>query len=180
MDLKTVNDKAIGPALALLPAKMDSAAGRIQLLATGLQESRFLHRRQLVGKPPRPAGPAKSFWQGEEGGGMVHGVRLHVATRDLAAQLYCARNVEANDTAIWNAIEFDDVLAAGLARLLLWSDPRRLPRLGDEEAAWALYVRTWRPGAYARGTPDERSALRGKWSVNYDAATREVGHAGID
>ncbi len=110
---------------------------------------------------------------------MVHGVRLHAATRNLAAQLYRARNVEATDTAIWNAIEFDDVLAAGLARLLLWSDPRPLPGLGDEEAAWALYVRTWRPGAYARGTPDERAALRAKWTVNYDAATREVGHAGV-
>nr|WP_199778204.1 hypothetical protein [Achromobacter spanius] len=179
MDLMTVIHTAISPALALLPARMDSAAARVQLLATGLQESLFLHRRQLVGKPPSPIGPAKSYWQGEEGGGMVHGVRLHAATRTLAARLYRARNVEANDTAIWNAIEFDDVLAAGLARLLLWSDPRPLPGMGDEEAAWALYLRTWRPGAYVRGTPDKQAALRAKWSVSYDAATREVGHAGI-
>ena len=38
-----------------------------------------------------------------------------------------------------------DVLAAGLARLLLWTDPSRLPRLGDADGAWQLYVRTWRP-----------------------------------
>jgi len=106
-------------------------------------------------------------------------IRSVAISDTLASQLYRARNVEANDTAIWNAIEFDDVLAAGLARLLVWSDPRPLPSLGDDEAAWALYLRTWRPGAYARGTPDQQAALRTKWSVNYDAATREVGHAGI-
>lgn len=180
MDMKTIIHKAIDPALALLPAKMDSAQGRVQLLATGQQESLFLHRRQLVGTPPRAAGPAKSFWQGEQGGGMVHGVRVHATTRDLAAELYRARGVEANDAAIWNAIEFDDVLAAGLARLLLWSDPRPLPAVGDEADAWALYLRTWRPGAHARGTPDERLALRAKWSVNYAAAMMKVSHAGVD
>ncbi|MEN4919724.1 hypothetical protein ABE485_13690 [Achromobacter spanius] len=174
MDLKTVNDKAIGPALALLPAKMDSAAGRIQLLATGLQESLFLHRRQLIGQPPRPAGPAKSFWQGEVGGGMVHGVRLHVATRAAAAHLYQARGVPARDAAIWDAIEHDDVLAAGLARLLLWSDPLPLPEVGAEEDSWALYLRTWRPGAYARGTPVQRAELRAKWRQNYALAADEV------
>lgn len=178
MDLKTIIRTAISPALALLPAGMDTPAARVQLLATGLQESRFLHRRQLVGNPPRPTGPAKSFWQAEQGGGVVHGVRVHLATRDLAAQIYRARAVPANDGAIWNAVEFDDVLAAGLARLLLWSDPQPLPVVGDEEGAWALYIRTWRPGAYARGTSDEREALRAKWVVNYSSAVREVGHAG--
>ena len=63
------------------------------LLAIGLQESRFEHRRQLVGNPPRPIGPAMSFWQAEVGGGMVRGVRIHRATRDAAAQLYRARGV---------------------------------------------------------------------------------------
>lgn len=179
MDLKTFIRTAITPALAMLPAEMDSAAARIQLLTTGLQESLFLHRRQLVGKPPRPIGPAKSFWQGEQGGGMVHGVRVHLDTRDLAAQIYRARGVPANDGAIWNAIEHDDVLAAGLARLLLWSDPRPLPVVGDEDGAWALYLRTWRPGAYARGTPDERATLHAKWLVNYATARTEVGHAGF-
>jgi len=181
MTLKEIIAGAIDPALALLPAKMDTAAARVQLLAIGLQESRFLHRRQLVGNPPRPAGPAKSFWQAEQGGGMVHGVRSHAATRASAAQLYLARGVSARDADIWNAIEHDDVLAAGLARLLLWSDPDRLPALGAEEAAWELYLRTWRPGAYARGTPEQRAALRRKWTSNYGQALAEVGggHAGV-
>ncbi|CAB3636726.1 hypothetical protein [Achromobacter marplatensis] len=146
MDLKTITDEAITPALAMLPAKMDTPAARVMLLAIGLQESRFEHRRQLVGNPPRPTGPAKSFWQAEQGGGMVHGVRLHTATSAAAAALYQARGVPARDAAVWDAIENDDVLAAGLARLLLWSDPGRLPAVGDADAAWALYLRTWRPG----------------------------------
>lgn len=71
---------------------------------------------------------------------------MHTATSTAAAALYQARGVPARDAAIWDAIENDDVLAAGLARLLLWSDPGRLPAVGDADAAWALYLRTWRPG----------------------------------
>lgn len=178
MTLSEIITTGIDPALALLPAKMDTPDARIMLLAIGLQESRFEHRRQLVGKPPRPFGPAKSFWQGEPGGGMVHGVRLHVATSAAAARLYQARGVQARDAAIWDAIENDDVLAAGLARLLLWSDPGRLPVVGDEQGAWNLYLRTWRPGAYERGDAAKRAELRSKWAVNYSSAVREVGHAG--
>ena len=174
MDLKTVIRTAVNPAMALLPTMMDTPEARIMLLATGLQESRFEDRRQLVGRPPRPVGPAKSFWQAEQGGGMVHGVRLHVATRATAAHLYQARGVPARDAAIWDAIEHDDVLAAGLARLLLWSDPGRLPVVGDAEGAWALYLRTWRPGAYERGSPAQRAELRAKWGRNYPLATAEV------
>lgn len=146
MTLSEIIKTGIDPALALLPAKMDTPAARVMLLSIGLQESRFEHRRQLVGNPPRPIGPAKSFWQAEQGGGMVHGVRLHSATRAAATTLYQARGVQPRDAAIWDAIENDDVLAAGLARLLLWSDPGRLPAVGDAEAAWSLYLRTWRPG----------------------------------
>ncbi|WP_338615704.1 hypothetical protein [Achromobacter sp. E1] len=146
MTLSEIVAAGIDPALALLPAGMDTPEARVMLLAIGLQESRFEHRRQLVGNPPRPTGPAKSFWQAEQGGGMVHGVRRHVATSAAAAHLYQARGVAARDAAIWDAIEHDDVLAAGLARLLLWSDPGRLPAVGDEQGAWNLYLRTWRPG----------------------------------
>jgi hypothetical protein len=175
VDLKTITDEAITPALALLPAKMDTVAARVMLLAIGLQESRFQDRRQLIGKPPRPTGPAKSFWQGERGGGLVSGVRTHEATRDLAAQLYRARGVAADNAAIWNAIEHDDVLAAALARLLLWSEPGRLPEVGDVDGAWTLYLRTWRPGAFARGTAAQRADLRAKWDRNYGQAVAEVG-----
>lgn len=146
---------AIDEAMSLLPEKMDSKEVRVMLVAIGLQESRFQHRRQLVGNPPRPVGPAKSYWQAERGGGMVHGVRTHPATEAIAASLYKARGVAPTNQAIWDAIENDDVLAAALARLLLWTDPYKLPAIGDVDAAWDLYTRTWRPGKPHRHTWNE-------------------------
>lgn len=154
MTLDSIIQTGINPALAMLPAHMDTAQARIMLLAIGLQESRFEQRRQLVGSPPKPIGPAKSFWQGEKGGGLVRGVRYHEHSRNLAKLLYQARGIEPNDQAIWDAIEHDDVLAAGLARLLLWTDPKPLPKLGDAEGAWQLYRRTWRPGKPHRASWD--------------------------
>lgn len=146
---------AIDEAMSLLPERMDSKEARVMLVAIGLQESRFKHRRQLVGNPPRPVGPAKSYWQAERGGGMVHGVRTHPATEAIAASLYKARGVTPTNQAIWDAIENDDVLAAALARLLLWTDPYKLPAIGDVDAAWDLYTRTWRPGKPHRHTWNE-------------------------
>ena len=152
MIIKEIYETAIEPALALLPERMTSKKALVMLIAIGLQESRLTERRQLVGNPPRSVGPAKSLWQAEQGGGMVHGVRTHRAVSGYAGELYAARGVEASNSAIWDAIEHDDVLAAGLARLLLWTDPKELPELGDEQAAWDLYLRTWRPGKPHRHT----------------------------
>lgn len=98
---------------------------------------------------------------------MVRGVRVHPSTRKLATALYARHNVPANDLAIWSAIEHNDILAAGLARLLLYTDPLPLPPLGDAESAWALYLRTWRPGAYTRGTPAAQSELHAKFIAAY-------------
>lgn len=147
---------AIIEALSLLPPNMTSAEAVVMLLAIGLQESRFEHRRQLVGNPPRPAGPAKSFWQAEQGGGMVRGLLNYrdARVRDLATGLCVVRGVSPDTRSVWDAIEYDDVLAAGLARLLLWTDPRRLPEIGDAHGAWDLYIRTWRPGKPHRHTWD--------------------------
>ncbi|MBB1593537.1 hypothetical protein [Achromobacter sp. UMC46] len=138
MDLNIINKTAIGPALALLPANMDSVAARVMLLAIGLQESRFLHRRQI-------GGPARGFWQFERGGG-VRGVLTHPASRDRARHVCDLRQVEAAAASVYNALETDDVLAAAFARLLLWTDSARLPAAGDVQGAWNLYTRTWRPG----------------------------------
>ncbi|CUJ60349.1 Uncharacterised protein [Achromobacter xylosoxidans] len=143
MTLDSIVSAAINPALALLPAGMDTPAARVMLLAIGLQESRFLHRRQI-------AGPARGFWQFEKGTrasrGGVWGVFLHAASKDHLAALCKARSVSCDPDAIYAALEYDDVLAAGVARLLLWTDPKALPAVGDADAAWALYLRTWRPG----------------------------------
>ncbi|QDJ52794.1 hypothetical protein [Bordetella hinzii] len=143
MTLHEIIRLGIDPALELLPARMDTVAARVMLLANGLQESRFQHRRQI-------GGPARGFWQFEKGTrasrGGVWGVFLHPASKDHLAALCRARSVACDPDAIYAALEYDDVLAAGVARLLLWTDPKALPAVGDVEAAWALYLRTWRPG----------------------------------
>ena len=143
MDLKKIIVTGISPALALLPAAMDTQAARVMLLAIGLQESRFTHRQQI-------GGPARGFWQFEKGTrasrGGVWGVFLHAASKGHLAALCKARSVACDPDAIYPALEYDDVLAAGVARLLLWTDPKALPQIGEADAAWALYQRTWRPG----------------------------------
>jgi hypothetical protein len=153
--LDSITKSAIEPALALLPARMDSPEARIMLLAIGLQESRFMFRFQKVAGKPYLKGPAKSYWQFEEGGG-VKGVMTHHATRLHAKDLCDARGVPFDSTAIHHAMENDDVLAAGLARLLLFADPRKLPAVNaSHEEAWDCYVRNWRPGKPHRHTWDE-------------------------
>lgn len=139
MNLKAITNEAILPALDLLPAGMTSVPAITMLLAIGLQESRFEYRRQMGN------GPAKGFWQFERGGG-VRGCVNHPASEPHLRKLCEVRKVGFNPQAVWDAIEHDDVLAAGLARLLLWTDPYKLPGSGDSEGAWKLYLRTWRPG----------------------------------
>ncbi len=143
MELKMIISSAIAPALSLLPGRMDTPAAHVMLLAIGLQESRFVHRRQI-------GGPARGFWQFEKGSrasrGGVWGVYLHPSSKDHLAALCKARSVACDPDAIYAALEYDDVLAAGVARLLLWTDPKALPAIGDADAGWALYLRTWRPG----------------------------------
>lgn len=141
--LANIVETAINPALSMLPRAMDTAEARIQLLATGLQESRFEHRYQIVNGGGK--GPARSFWQMERGGGCT-GVVKHPAVRDLTRRLCELRGCAFTPAAIWTAIETDDVLAAAMARLLYWTDAARLPAIGDADGAWAYYLRVWRPG----------------------------------
>lgn len=142
--LPDIISDAIDPALALLPQRMTSPEAIVMLLAIGLQESRFVHRRQING-------PARGFWQFERGGG-VAGVIRHPASAPHMAVLCNARDVDCNSHAVYDRLEHDDVLAAGVARLLLWTDPHPLP-VRDVQA-WDLYFRTWRPGKPHRQTWD--------------------------
>lgn len=148
MTLKEIQSQAINPALSMLPSAMSRQPEKLMtlMLAIGLQESRFKNRRQING-------PARGYWQFERGGG-VRGVLLHKASRDAAVALCKARGVAPNDQAVYAALERDDVLAAGFARLLLWTDPRPLPEIGDADAAWDYYIRNWRPGKPHRETWD--------------------------
>lgn len=137
MLLSEIRAAAIAPALALLPARMNSPQAEAMLLAIGLQESGFIHRRQI-------GGPARGFWQFELGG--VRGVLQHPLSRPPALAVCKVRNVEPAEAVVYAVLEHDDTLAAAFARLLLWTDPAPLPAVGEVGAAWDLYVRTWRPG----------------------------------
>ncbi len=171
MTLDTIIKTAINPALALLPAAMGTPEARVMLLAIGLQESRFQYRYQLVQGKPGAKGPARGFWQFELGSrasrGGVWGVYLHHSSQHWLSVVCAARGVAFEPGAIWEAIELDDVLAAALARLLLFTDPRRLPAVNDAQGAWDLYaLRTWRPGKPHRQTWDSfhaqaRAAITG-------------------
>lgn len=156
MTLKT--DIAAG--LALLPAKMDSLDASVLLYATNRQENPQRLAQQV-------GGPAVGDYQFERGGG-VKGVMTHKASMDLCRAVCTARKVAFDAGSIYQALKTDAILAAALARLLYYTDPKALPVAGDEAGAWALYLRTWRPGAYSR-QPEE---LRAKWKKNYADAMK--------
>jgi hypothetical protein len=128
---------AVLPAVyEVLPATMDSPESRAMLLAIGLQESKFQHRVQV-------RGPARGFWQFEEGGG-VHGVLQHPSSRRYITPVLKTLLYEEEDC--YEAIKDNDILAAVFARLLLWTDPKPLPKSDHPGIAWDYYLRNWRPG----------------------------------
>lgn len=138
MLLTEVIDTIFPKAFSLMPMRLDSPEARVMLLTIGKQESRFLYRRQVNG-------PARGFWQFEEGGG-VRGVLMHSSTTALIREVCEARQVQYTVPAVYRAIENDDILACCMARLLLWADSRPLPALDDTDGAWETYIRCWRPG----------------------------------
>lgn len=113
----------------------DRAAGI--LMAIAFQESKLTERRQ------RGGGPAHGFWQFERDGG-VWAVLNHPSTAPVALQVCGELGVQPGRDEVHRAIEHNDQLACAFARLLLRSDPHALPV--DRGNAWALYLRTWRPG----------------------------------
>lgn len=148
----------IAAGLALLPDKMNSIDAAVLLYATSRQENPRRLAQQV-------GGPAVGDYQFEKGGG-VKGVMTHKASSDRCRAVCTARKVTFDASSIYQALKTDAILAAALARLLYYTDPKALPVAGDEFAAWALYLRTWRPGAYER----QPLELREKWKKNYKDA----------
>lgn len=141
--------------LSPLSPAMYTRPARVMLHAIGLQESLLTYRRQ------HGNGPARGLWQFERGGGVV-GVLTHASSKALARKVCADRGVDPTAMAVWTALEFDDVLAACFARLLLYTDPRPLPAIGEQQKAWEYYLRNWRPG---KAHPET-------WPENYQAALR--------
>ena len=135
---------AIRAGLGLLPRVMTSDEALVMMIAIGLQESRFVHRKQI-------GGPALGFWQFEKHGG-VKGVMQHASSKKHAERVCTKLSIPFDRTVIYNSLAYNDPLAAAFARLLLWTDPKPLPELGDVNGAWDYYIRNWRPGKPHRRT----------------------------
>lgn len=142
--------------LALLPPQMGTRPTRIMLIAINGQENPRRLEQQV-------GGPARGDYQFEKGGG-VKGVMTHAASKDHCKTVCKARGVQFDADAIYEAIGTDPILAAALARLLLWTDPKPMPAAGDEKGGWALYERVWRPG---KPHPD-------RWAANYAKGMKEA------
>lgn len=118
------------------------------LLAIGLVESKLKWRDQLDANGEAGAlGPALGLWQFERGGG-VKGVMTHKASAPVARAVVAEMGLDFLERKVWPALACNDALACAFARLLLWTDPRALPKVkpGSEEEAWEYYLRNWRPG----------------------------------
>ncbi len=131
------------------------------LLAIALQESGLAHRRQ-VGVGGVENGPAASFWQFEQGGG-CKGVLTHPSAAPKMRAICEAYNVEPTPAALWEAMRYQDVVAAVAARLLIFTLPQSLPTTAD--AGWQQYVAAWRPG---KPHPE-------RWADNWALASATVG-----
>jgi hypothetical protein len=141
MTPKDILVHAVDPALALLSRlsgiKPDQRA-RLMLMAIAGQESAWEHRRQI-------GGPARSFWQFERGGG-VAGVLSHPSSKAKIAAVCAELEIPCEVSVVYEAMAWNDVLGASMARLLLYTDPAALPDIGKVEEAWQYYLRNWRPG----------------------------------
>lgn len=166
---------AIQPAYGMLPVNMESREASLMLLAIPLQESELKARRQLITevingrKTLVPKGPAVSFWQFEQGNevsrGGVWGVLNHYRVGPMAVAVCRTLGVTPTAPKVWEAMQTNDVLAAAMARLLLYSSPKALPKVGDVQGAWKMYEDTWRPG---KPHPE-------KWPAHYATAKAALG-----
>ncbi|MGV8863250.1 MAG: hypothetical protein ACOH2T_19050 [Pseudomonas sp.] len=152
--LYKIQNTSLKAGLALLPANMDTKLARQQLMTTGLQESRYIYRKQVKG-------PAVGFYQFETAG--IRGVLTHETTKKHALAACAKEKVAPTVAAVYTALpqEQYDNLAVAFARLNLWW--HHLPLPDDAESAWKYYLHTWRPGAVAR----DYANLHHKWLNNW-------------
>ena len=151
------------PALSELELQgiKDTVDARRFLMAIALQESGLAHRRQVVSGGVEN-GPASSFWQFDQGGG-CKGVLTHRSTAERMRKVCVDYNVTPTPQGLWEAMRYNDVVAAVAARLLIFTLPKALPKTAEE--GWKQYLAAWRPGK-----PHERT-----WQANWGAATLAVG-----
>ena len=140
---------------------MATRGGARMLVAIAVQESRAQYRIQLGTQGQW----ARGFWQFERGNrtlkGGCWGVCNHAQLRPNLDRvldrlgIVTTMDVDAGTALhdlVHERIAWNDILAASVARLLLWSLPRALPGVADEGEGWAQYRAAWNPG---KPRPDE-------------------------
>lgn len=162
----------IPAAYSLLPAPMRSDTATAMLLAIGLHESAFMHRKQVNG-------PARGWWQFERVG--TRDVLEHPRTKDLAITVMDAlcyhwpkATIPRQAMELVEPMTHNDTLACCFARLKLWTLPMPLPDEHDAATAWLQYVKVWKPGAVTKGTDEDRIRLRAAFSHSYAEAWARV------
>ena len=123
--------------MSLLPTRMDTPSAKAMVYAICLQESRFVHRRQING-------PARGFPQFELAG--IRGVLRHPATEDHIHSVLNDLCYDYEPLTSYTAIEHNDILACCYARLLLWTLPDLLPTQMEPDEGYQQYIQCWRPG----------------------------------
>lgn len=156
---------AIYPALGELELQsipQNANAARL-LLAIALQESGLRYRRQVTAGG-QENGPASSYWQFEAGGG-CKGVLTHKAVASKMLNICNAYDINPTQQGLWEAMRYNDIVAACAARLLLWTLPSKLPTTADY--GWSQYISAWRPGKPHPST----------WLKHWENASKLVGVA---
>ena len=140
--LQTLHRYIIPAAWSVLPPTMGTPPATALLLAIAQQESDGVTARRQYGR-----GPARGFWQFEPIG--VRGVYAHPAVQPALYQALTQLRYKWDGFGpkqAYQVVEHNDVLAAVLARLLLWTLPDRLPGPSESAQAWHQYLAAWRPG----------------------------------
>ena len=135
------------------------------MLCIALTESGPQLNARYQGSPAVTPGPARGWWQFEQGGGVV-GVLNHNSCKTLAANVCTACSVVAQPGAVWRAIEGYDDLAAAFARMLIMTTPKPLPT--DADGGYLQYLELWRPG---------KPCSSATWNTNWDTANDAVSQA---
>lgn len=174
MNLNHLRWLVVRPALKLLEdisGRPQMAMGNAEqlLLSIALQESGARHRFQIVRRDDGTTrrGPACSYWQFEKYGGLA-GVMRHSSTGAYALRFLEELDIAPTIDAAWEAFPFNDLLAAGFARLLLWTDPAPIPAVVHRDEQFRYYLRNWRPRGWQQ--MDGGSKEYARWLLAYKAA----------
>ncbi|MDO8908916.1 MAG: hypothetical protein Q7W55_10535 [Pseudohongiella sp.] len=148
MNAQTYHDLVVPAAARFFPASFNSLEARALVIAIGLQESEFKHRRQLV-RGFRDwwksvTTPAAGFQQFERIG--ISEVLRHNASRKMALTVLEQFGYPEDVDTIHEALVHNDLLCAVWSRLALWRHPDPLPGEHEMARAWNYYLRIWAPG----------------------------------